>query len=560
MIKRFSLSGVGRLTFTTLTASAFVLTGCSDSSDSRPGTPEPEPVACMGTEVNPERLFLQQLDTDSVIVKWRGDADGGDGADSVCFGTDQDFLPEESLTAATETETGHMEALLTGLSPDTTYYYSVGGAGSAGDSRFFQTPPEDGAVPADGNTHIFIVGDSGTVTDGVSEELPEGEHPGEAAAVLAGYQTYSEANGGEPVDLFLALGDNAYEVGTDEEWQKSFFELYTDILSSAYTIPTIGNHEMGYGEIDLCIFVPSIPCGSQTLATGGVSASSDPDSYDSDGDLTPDGTGMPYLDIFTLPADGESGGVSSGTEQYYSIDYGNVHVVSLDSQLSARDDTARAAMKDWLVSDLSANDLDWTIVIFHHPPYSKGENHDSDDANRSPIDLPMWDMRNEFTPVFEEYGVDVVYSGHSHSYERSYYLRGHTGTSDTFSAAAHAELIDDDPDQPASGREGEAYEQLSPTSGGIDDRVVYTVAGNAGKADYGGDSFGITDDDEWLRHAAHIEQPFSDTECDSPEGCREGLRGLGVKGSVVIDADSDSLRARFVDLNGDVLDEFTINR
>jgi hypothetical protein len=94
----------------------------------------------------------------------------------------------------------------------------------------------------------------------------------------------------------------------------------------------------------------------------------------------------------------------------------------------------------------------------------------------------------------------------------------------------------------------------------VDDRVVYTVAGSSGKANSGGDDFGITDDDEWLLHAAHIEQPYSDTRCYEPEGCRPGLRGLGVKGSVVIDADSDSLRARFVDINGDVLDEFTINR
>ena len=48
--------------------------------------------------------------------------------------------------------------------------------------------------------------------------------------------------------------------------------------------------------------------------------------------------------------------------------------------------------------------------------------------------------------------------------------------------------------------------------------------------------------------------------CAEPEGCRADLRGLGAKGSVVIDADDDSLRARFVDVNGDVLDEFTIHR
>ena len=39
---------------------------------------------------------------------------------------------------------------------------------------------------------------------------------------------------------------------------------------------------------------------------------------------------MPYLNIFSLPTNGEVGGLPSGTEQYYSFDYANVHIVSLD--------------------------------------------------------------------------------------------------------------------------------------------------------------------------------------------------------------------------------------
>jgi hypothetical protein len=516
----------------------------------------------------PERLFLQQVSTDSAVVKWRG----GDG-DTVCYSRKIKNLSKSNwpdCVTGVLTDGGHLEAHLTDLDPDKDYFYSVGGHIDPG--QHFNTAPNSNKPPSDGNTHILIVGDSGTITDGVDDDLPQGEHPGEAQAVLDGYYAYSAANGGEDVDLFLALGDNAYEAGTDHEWQKSFFELYPDILRSSNAITTIGNHEMGFGLLllpggILCAildspprFCPFDPNELVPVPLAGGSASSDAASYDGNGDLAPDGTGMPYLDIFSQPSAGESGGVPSGTEQYFSVDYGNVHVVSLDTQLTARDDTARATMMNWLTSDLSHNTRDWTIVIFHHPPYSKGTNHDSDDANGSPIDLPMWDMRNEFTPIFEEYGVDVVYGGHSHSYERSYYLNGHTGTSDTFSTAEHAELIDGDPAHPASGRPGEAYHQQSPTSGGVDDRVVYTVAGSSGKANSGGDSLGITDDAEWLRHAAHIEQPFSGTKCAEPAGCRPGLRGLGAKGSVVIDADDDSLRARFVDVNGDVLDEFTIQR
>jgi hypothetical protein len=516
----------------------------------------------------PERLFLQQVSTHSAVVKWRG----GDG-DTVCYSRKITNLSKSNwpdCVTGVATEGGHLEAYLTDLDPDKDYFYSVGGHIDEG--QHFNTAPNSNKPPKDGNTHILIVGDSGTITDGVDADHPEGEHPGEAQAVLDGYYTYNAANGGEDVDLFLALGDNAYEAGTDEEWQKSFFELYPDILRSANAVTTIGNHEMGIGPLELSGFIfcaiigdPTPDCPfwgpeSYFLPLAGGSASSDPASYDGDGNLQPDGTGMPYLDIFSQPSAGESGGVPSGTEQYFSVDYGSVHVVSLDTQLSARDETERATMMNWLTSDLSHNTRDWTIVIFHHPPYTKGTNHDSDDADASPIDRPEADMRTEFTPIFEEYGVDVVYSGHSHSYERSYYLNGHTGTSDTFSAADHAELVDGDPDHPASGRAGETYQQNSPTSGGVDDRVVYTVAGSSGKANSGGDSLGITNDNEWLLHAAHIEQPYSDTKCAESAGCRVGLRGLGVQGSVVIDANDNFLRARFVDVNGEVLDQFTIER
>ena len=121
--------------YTSLLATTALLLACSDGSDNNndnggnPTPPEPEPVACSGTEVNPERLFLQQLGSDRVIIKWRGNLDGGEEADRVCFGTDMNLLLEETETAATVTTTGHSEVLLTGLTPETTFYYSVGGAG-----------------------------------------------------------------------------------------------------------------------------------------------------------------------------------------------------------------------------------------------------------------------------------------------------------------------------------------------------------------------------------------------------------------------------------------------
>ena len=136
------------------------------------------------------------------------------------------------------------------------------------------------------------------------------------------------------------------------------------------------------------------------------------------------------------------------------------------------------------------------------------------------------------------------------NHERSYYLHNHLGTSDTFTTADHAELINGDPARPASGRGSDSYEQLSPTSGGVDDRVVYTVAGNSGKAD--SDAGSLTDPAQWLRHAAHIEQP-----ADTVTPKRNGLPLLG---SVVVDATDSQLTASLINVDGEVLDSFIITR
>jgi hypothetical protein len=498
------------------------LGACSDSNNNGNGNEN----QCQGAEKATERLFLQQLSDTSVVIKWRGEAA------AACVGTDQESLGV--YAEATATEGDHMEVVFTELDPQTTYFYSIGAASTAPADQFFTTSPEVGQLPADGNTRVWLIGDSGTGGDDQSNR-----HAGEALEVLAGMQAFIDGDG-EPVDIFMMLGDNAYDVGSDFNYQQAVFEVYPGLLKNVSVWSTIGNHEMGMG--------PANP----TTELAGFSQSSDPDSYyPIPGAAT---SRVPYLDIFTLPADGEVGGVPSGTEQYYSFDFGNMHFVSLDSQLSARDDDQRAAMQAWLVDDLSSNNADWTIVIFHHPPYSKGASHDSDTAGDPGtgldlIDTPQKDMREEFVPLFDDYGVDVVYSGHSHSYERSYYLNNLTGTSDTYSAANNAELVDGDSDRPASGRGGEAYAQLSPTSGGVDDRVVYTVAGNGGKADSGS---GGTAPDQWLLHPAHVSQP-ADTA--SPK-----RNGMNVIGSVLVDANETRLIARFINADGEVLDSFTINR
>tara|TARA_R110002049_G_scaffold67693_5_gene175754 strand:- start:1958 stop:3433 length:1476 start_codon:yes stop_codon:yes gene_type:complete len=483
-----------------LVGSSLVLAGCSNSNNNNDDESNAS-ATCTGTAVEAVRLFLQQLSSDSVIIKWRGNADGGAEADSVCFGTDMAALPAVSETQATVTATGHSEVLLSGLEPDTTYYYSVGGAGVADEAHHFRTAPVTGELPTDGNTRIWIVGDSGVGGTGKPE----------STYVRDGFMTFAQNQGDEPADLFLMLGDNAYDQGTDLEHQLAVFDVYTDVLATTPVWPTIGNHEMG---------------------SLGVSSSASPNDYmvlgdGSNGgpDPAPDSP-MPYLNIFTLPTDAEVGGLASGTEQYYSFDYANVHIVSLDSQLAIRDEDSRAAMMQWLKDDLMSNNQDWTIVIYHHPPYTKGS-HDSD-SELGGIDQPIFAIREDFTPIFEQYGVDLAYAGHSHIYERSYYINGHTGLSDTFDATTMAEQ--NSMNMPATGQGDQAYTQIA--RNGLDDKVVYTVAGNGGK---------ITYTTEGFPHPANF---FSQLEL----------------GSVVIDVDESRLEASFVDVNGAVLDSFVMTR
>ena len=146
-------------------------------------------------------------------------------------------------------------------------------------------------------------------------------------------------------------------------------------------------------------------------------------------------------------------------------------------------------------------------------------------------DIPckiIFAIREEFTPVFEDYGVDLAYSGHSHIYERSFYISDHTGLSPTYDPLVNPEL--NDLGEPATGQGNEAYTQL--TRSGVDDKVVYTVAGNGGK---------VTTLSEGFPHPAHF---YSDL----------------TVGSVVIDVNDTQLKASFLDADGTVLDHFTMTR
>jgi hypothetical protein len=89
-------------------------------------------------------------------------------------------------------------------------------------------------------------------------------------------------------------------------------------------------------------------------------------------------------------------------ERYYSFKpKDGVRFFALDSNYMDR------TQLQWLEKELAASGSDWKIVYFHHPIYSSGGRHGSDTA-----------LRDQLEPLFLKYGVDVVFAGHEHFYER----------------------------------------------------------------------------------------------------------------------------------------------
>jgi hypothetical protein len=348
--------------------------------------------------------------------------------------------------------------IVDGLLPGTEYHYTVGTpqATLAGGDAGFSFVTPPLAGSA-GATRLWALGDSGTAND-------------DAAHVRDAFLRFSVDR---PLDVWLMLGDDAYPSGTDEQYQRALFDFFPELLRSHALWSAFGNADV------LC-------------------CESDP-------------TSAPYLRTFSPPVAGEAGGVPSGSVLYYSFDHADIHVVVLDSQLSDR--TPGGPMLTWLRRDLDANAKSWLVAAWHHPPYTAGE-HDSDFERAHVL------MRENALPILEAHGVDLVLGGHSHSYERSFLLDGHYGTSDTLTAAMKKD--------PGTGRpeEGGAYQKaFGPHQG-----AVYMVLGNAGQVTPGP-----------LNHPAMA----------------VSMMALG---SVVVDVEGPELRATFLRDTGAIADHFVIHK
>ena len=113
-----------------------------------------------------------------------------------------------------------------------------------------------------------------------------------------------------------------------------------------------------------------------------------------------------YYNYFSFP----------GNERWYSFDFGNSHFIILDTEESLIQEGSDEIK--WLINDLENRTATWTFVGSHHPPFTAGGNY----YRKSRLV-----RKNVLYPIFEKYGVDVVFSGHDHNYERSEPIVGKDG-------------------------------------------------------------------------------------------------------------------------------------
>jgi len=184
----------------------------------------------------------------------------------------------------------------------------------------------------------------------------------------------------EHPDIVVNTGDVVMS-GLRPDWDTEFFEPMQNVIKSIPVYVAIGNHE------------------NNTLYTQKFAASPESNPIYS----------RYFKEYFAFP--------DNQHETYYSFSYGNAFFIFIDNNLAAYPDrdfphiSAASAQYRWLEEQLqstAAQSAEWLFVTGHIPIFSAGTKED----------YPL--NRQYLWPLFEQYGVDMYFSGHIHDYERSH--------------------------------------------------------------------------------------------------------------------------------------------
>jgi 3',5'-cyclic AMP phosphodiesterase CpdA len=151
---------------------------------------------------------------------------------------------------------------------------------------------------------------------------------------------------GFPYEFVLMLGDNLYGGETPADYKNKFQDVYQQLLDGKVKFyAALGNH---------------------------------------------DAPAQRFYENFNM--DGK---------EYYRFTRGNTSFYALNSNYMDKKQV------DWLENELAKDTSEWKIAFCHHPPYSSGGKHGSDEQLRKVVE-----------PIFVKHGVNVVLAGHEHFYER----------------------------------------------------------------------------------------------------------------------------------------------
>lgn len=324
--------------------------------------------------------YLQKASPTQVTVRWRTNVYD---RSRVMYGQN---LNEMEYFVDDSTLVSEHSIQLNNLKPNTRYYYTIGNLA-------------DTTIQGDANNSFT------TLPEKASEQLIRvagfGDCGNNSINQIKVRDQVEKYISDKPLTAWILMGDNAYSDGSDAEYQMKFFNNYKDNLLKKYALfPSPGNHD--YRDFP--------------------SASFD-DQYK-----------MAYYQNFSMPTEGQSGGLASHTQSYYSFDIGNTHFLSLDSYGPDIKGTYMvnqvSEQAEWVKRDLAANQSTWVVAYWHHPPYTMGS-HNSD------TEKDLIAIRENFIKHLEDLGVDLIICGHSHVYERSKLIKGHYGMEESYDPQKH---------------------------------------------------------------------------------------------------------------------------
>jgi hypothetical protein len=244
----------------------------------------------------------------------------------------------------------------------------AGMAGTAKQQGFVTSGKFDGSGTASGQKIFFRTNVSGFLFCGNEEGARHIPSPGQEVWNILHH--LAQRISSEKASLLLHLGDIAYYNGEFEHLHSAYLDEYS-LMARTPFFPTPGNHDYLTGNAAPYLATHSVPSTCVPLEDCG---------------------------------------------RYYSFDWSNVHFVSLDSNQPLESCGAGTGkMLQWLENDLQATRQFWKVVFFHHPPYAFGPNQNDSLCALS---------RELIVPILERYGVQAVFSGHEHSYQRTLPLSG----------------------------------------------------------------------------------------------------------------------------------------